>query len=272
MKSAQPATLLGTWKKYFYLYPVGTCLIFNLCLLLPVCPPCTTEKILAYLHWDLPDDLLLYAGELPLGPPEATSPGSGNPISPAFANEGSAPAPSAVCQPSVENSLHFTKACLALGGSKLDALFSCALMSAEFRWMAPSLGLWADRLLIQPWGAVDFPCPVHCLPPRLGYFCRLMQHTGSQIPACITAGGHSFPAAALGICLLSFVWFLLSCSSSLSGSLWMAACLLLCQMCSLKSSVICKLDGITVHCLLQIIDNDIKHDPSPCLSIQTVLS
>lgn len=112
--------------------------------------------------------------------------------------------PSLSGKPSVENWFYVTKVWLELDGSNPDTLFRCALMSAELRWMTPSLYLWVERLLIQPWAAVTFPCSVHCLPPWLGHFCRLMSQTGSQIPACTTAGGPSFPAARLGICLVEF--------------------------------------------------------------------
>lgn len=111
--------------------------------------------------------------------------------------------------------------------------------------MTPSLSLWEDiydRLLIQPWGAVVFLCSVHC--HHDWGISADMSQTGSQIPACITAGGSSFPAAGLDICLVEFcqvpvVLFLQP------GSLWMAACLLLCQNCSPKSRVVCKIDVVT---------------------------
>lgn len=70
---AQPATLSTTWRKWFSLYPAGTSLILKLCLLLLVHTPCTTGKVLVYLHQDLLDDMLIGASGLPLGPLEATS-------------------------------------------------------------------------------------------------------------------------------------------------------------------------------------------------------
>lgn len=110
---------------------------------------------------------LICAGELPLG--------------------GWTPSWSHLCH-------HFTKVWLALDGSKPDTLLRSALMSAEFRWMTPSLCLCVDRLLIHPWGAVAFPCSVchhdwgilqNCAPDRLSdlclYYCR-----GFFFPSCRT--------------------------------------------------------------------------------------
>lgn len=84
------------------------------------------------------------------------------------------------------------------------------------------------------------------LPPWLGYSGNLCPRQAVRSLPVLLQGVLLSQLQDLASALLNFVRFLLSCASSLSGSLWMSAYLLLCQNCSSNSRVICKLLVITV--------------------------
>lgn len=101
------------------------------------------------------------------------------------------------------------------------------------------------------WQTVNTPLGCCCLsllslPPWLGHSADLCPRQAVRSLPVLLQGVLLSQLQDLASALLNFVRFLLSCASSLSGSLWMSAYLLLCQNCSSNSRVICKLGVITV--------------------------
>jgi len=129
------------------------------------------------------------------------------------------------------NLLHFLNVFLALGRPKLDAVFRCVGMSAEYRRKTLSLNLLAVTLLTQPWMLLAFlAAQAHrwLMPSSLsaataGAFLLICSPARQAAPSLDRCRGLFLPSCrTCDLAVLVFVRFLLAHSSSLSGSPLMA--------------------------------------------------